>query len=364
MSPRRYQFEKLLELVGLVMRKNGISEPDSRKVADVLLASDLYGIESHGVQRLKMYLTGMQIGRINPNAKMRILKETPLSVVIDADAGLGQPVSVAAMEMAIAKAKAHGFGMAIVNNSNHYGIAGYYSMLAAKQGFFGMSMTNTEGLVVPTFGKSPMLGTNPIAATMPASPVFFHLDASTSVVTAGKMEVSAKAGKPLPEGWSVDSDGNVNTNPDVFLDIRKHKLDGGLLTLGGYGETWGGHKGFGLSLMVELLTGVMGQGNTSRHVREVPKVEKCCHMFQAIDYGMFGDKQAIEKKFSDYLQEIRASNKADGCDRIYIHGEKEVESMERVRREGVYMQPATLEEVREACVNCGLEPDALLLPVL
>lgn len=363
MPHQRFDFEKLKKLAALVMERKGISRPDSETVADVLLASDLFGIESHGVQRLKMYVTGMELGRININAKMRIVKETPLSALIDADAGMGQPVSVAAMEMAIDKASRNGFGMVIVNNSNHFGIAGYYSMLAARKGFFGMCMTNTEGLVVPTFGRSPMLGTNPIAATMPASPTFFHLDVSTSVATAGKMEVYAKAGKPLPEGWSVDSAGNVNTDAGVFLEIRKNKLDGGLLTLGGYGEIRGGHKGYGLSMLVEILTGIMGMGNTSRHVREVPRVEKCAHMFQAVDYGMFGDRQEIEDRFSRYLQEIRDSKKAEGRDRIFTHGEKEMESLERVRREGVYVQQATIEEMIEVCDGCGIDHREYLVPV-
>ena len=354
MSNHRFEYTKLKELAALVMEKSGISREDSATVAEVLLTSDLYGIESHGIQRLGMYITGMDVGRINPNAKMRIVKETPVSAVIDADAGMGQPVGVKAMSMAIEKASKTGFGMVLVNNSNHYGIAGYYSMMAAEKGMFGMSMTNTEGLVVPTFGKSPMLGTNPIAVTMPASPTPFHLDVSTSVVTAGKMEVYGRAKKPVPDGWSVNSDGLVNTDAQVFLDIRKNKLDGGLLTLGGFGETFGGHKGFGFSMLVEIMTGVMSLGNTSPHVRRVPNVEKCAHMFQAIDYGIFGDKKEIEAKLSEYMREIRDSKKADGYDRIYVHGEKEVEAKAKVLKEGVFMQESTANEVIGLCKKYGI----------
>ena len=363
MSQLRFEFNKLKELAVLIMEKNGISPADSQKVADVLLAADLFGIESHGVQRLTMYLTGMRLGRINVNAKMRILKETPLSATIDADAGIAQPVSVLAMEKAIEKAEKSGFGMVVVNNSNHYGIAGYYSMMAAKRGLFGMSMTNTEGLVVPTFGKTPMLGTNPIAISMPASPTMFHLDVSTSVVTAGKCEVYAKAKKPMPEGWSVGSDGQVNTDAAEFLAIRKEKRDGGILPLGGFGEVFGGHKGYGLSMLVEIMTGIMSLGNTSRHVREVPHIEKTAHVFQVIDYGMFGDKKAIEDKLSGFMQELRDSKKADGHDRIYVHGEKEMEAAERVMREGVYMQQATYDEVRSSAEACGIDHGKYLLPV-
>ena len=355
MAYQRFDYEKCKELAAEVMRKNGIPDADCVKVADALLASDLFGIESHGIQRLSMYVFGMEVGRINRNAKMKIVKETPCSAVIDADAGMGQPASIAGVEMAIDKASKTGFGMVIVTNSNHYGSAGYYSRLAADKGYLGVCMTNTEALVTPTFGKSPMLGTNPIGVSMPAHPTMFHFDVSTSVVTAGKMEVYAKSGKPAPEGWSVDSDGKVNTDAQTFLDIRSNKTDGGLLPLGGFGELLGGHKGYGFSLIVELMTGVLGLGDTSPHVRAVPHIERCCHMFQVIDYGMFGDKEAIERKFSEYLQEIRDSKKAEGYDRIYIHGEKEVAFKDDVLTNGVPMHDATVADIIKTCEKCGVD---------
>ena len=359
----RYEYGKLKEVVALIIEKNGFSAADGAKVAEVMLCSDLYGIESHGLQRLHLYMAGIEGGRINKNAKMRICKETPVSMTIDADAGLGQPAGIFAMEKAIEKAKTTGFGMVIVTNSNHYGISGYYSMLAAKAGLFGMSMTNTVSLVVPTHGKTPMLGTNPIAVSMPASPTIFHMDISTAVVAAGKMEVYAKAEKPLPEGWSVGSDGKVNTSAGEFLAIRRERRDGGLLPLGGVGETWGGHKGFGLSIVVELMTGIMGMATPSFFVRRTPDKELVSHVFQAIDYGMFGDRQTIEDNFSSYLQMLRDSRKADDQERIYIHGEKERESRERVLKDGVYMQPATRAEVVAACEKVGIDYEKYIVPV-
>lgn len=359
----RYDYCKLKELVALVIEKNGFTADEGAKVAEVMLCSDLYGIESHGLQRLQLYMSGIEAGRINRQAKMKILKETPVSMTIDADAGLGQPVGIFAMEKAIEKAKTVGFGMVVVNNSNHYGISGYYSRMAAKAGLFGMSMTNTVSLVVPTYGKTPMLGTNPIAVSMPATPTMFHMDISTAVVAAGKMEVYAKAKKPLPEGWSVGSDGKVNTSAQEFIDIRRDRRDGGLLPLGGVGETWGGHKGFGLSIVVELMTGIMAMSSTSRMVRRTPDKELVSHVFQAIDYGIFGDKEIIEENFSAYLQELRDSKKADDQERIFIHGEKEMEAQARVLKEGVYMQPATLKEVVDACEKVGVDHGKYILPI-
>lgn len=360
MSYARYDFEKLKQLAALAIHKNGISEEDSAMVADVLLGADLYGIESHGIQRLGLYINGMDIGRIKRDAVMKIVKETPVSAVIDAADGLAQPVSVKAMNMAIDKASKIGFGMVVVRNSNHFGSAGYYSMLAAKKGLMGMAMTNAEALVAPTFGKRGMMGTNPIAISMPAAPTVWHFDVSTSVVTAGKMEVYARSGKELPEGWAIDAAGNVNTRPETFLEIRKNKSTGGLLPLGGYGEKYGGHKGYGLSVWVELMTGIFSLGATAPDVRKVFNIEKCCHMFQAVDYGIFGDKAEIEERFSKYLRDIRASEKAEGCERIFTHGEKEREFERDILANGVPMHESTVREAIDICKKVGIEHEKYL----
>ena len=194
------------------------------------------------------------------SAMSEIVRETPVSAVIDAHDAIGQPVSVAAMQMAIDKAKKAGVGIVVVRDSNHYGIAGYYAKMAADQGLLGISMTNTEALVVPTFSKQPMMGTNPIAVSMPGTPHPFHLDMATSVVPAGKMEVYAKAGKTLPGDWLMNSDGSPSYDPNDFLRIRATKSLGGIFPVGGEGETNSGHKGYGLSLLVELFCGILSGG--------------------------------------------------------------------------------------------------------
>lgn len=360
---RRIEYNGLFKLAQAAFEKIGYCAEDAKTITDVLLMSDLMGIESHGVQRLSMYMTGMDIGRINKNAQIKVVKETPLSAVLDGDDGMGQIVGKMAMEMAIKKAKTSGMGVVLVRNSAHYGIAGYYSDMAAAQGLLGMSLTNTEALVVPTFGRTPMMGTNPIAVSMPANPTIFHLDMATSVVPAGKLEVYDKIQKPTPEGWIVSEQGATTTDAHEFIMIRKNKTDGGLLPLGGYGELHSGHKGYGMSLLVELMTGIMAGGFSSPMVRKDPKVEKCCHMFAALDYGMFDEREAVEKRFSQYLQDIRDSHKADGQDRIYIHGEKEFESKDRVLKEGVLMSNATYDEVTGICTKLGIDYSSLLKEV-
>lgn len=360
---RSFEFHKLKEMVVEIFKRYSYSDEDAKIIADVMLTSDLMGIESHGVQRLTLYPFGIKIGRIKVDAEMKILKESPTTVVIDADAGMGHLAGTKAMQMAIRKAKEMGIGMAVVRNSNHYGIAGYYSMMAAKEGLLGISMTNTQALVVPTFGKTPLLGTNPIAVTMPAEPVPFHLDMSTSVVTGGKMEVYAKNKQPVPEGWAVDSTGAVNTDAQVFVNNRG-KSSGGLLPLGGAGELYSGHKGYGLSMVVEIMTGILSTGVTSAFVRKEKNVEQCCHMFMAIDYGRFtDDKKAMEAQLSEYMEMLRSSEKVEGAERIYTHGEKEQECQERVLREGVQMNEATYQEIVNVCKERGVDYNKYLVEV-
>ena len=361
MSARKFELNSLKKLAKAIFEKQGLSPEKSADVAEVMLAADSMGIESHGIQRINVYMTGMKVGRIKPKAEISVVRETPISAMLDANDGMGQPAAIKGMNMAIEKAGKSGIGMVTVRNSNHFGIGGYYSMMAAKAGFLGVCMTNIEAMVVPTFGRHPMMGTNPIAVSMPAHPVMFHFDVSTSVVPAGKIEVYARKKQSLPEGWSVGTDGTINTDPEVFLKIRKEKTDGGLLPLGGFGSVFGGHKGYALSMLVELMTGVLADGRTSNHVREVANVDKCCHSFLAIDYGMFGDKKEVEDRMSRYLQEVRESAKAAGHDRIYTHGEAEHEAEKRIASEGVPIHETAFAEITAICDGCDVDYKSILV---
>lgn len=189
-------------------RSSVSAESEARIISDVLLLSDLYGIESHGMQRLVRYHKGIEKGMIDVHAKPEIVHETPVSAVIDAHDAMGQLVSHQAMELAIEKAKKTGMAIVSVRNSNHFGIAGYYAKMACDQGLVGMAMTNSEAIMVPTYARMAMIGSNPIALAVPAEPYPFFFDASTTVVTRGKLEVYNKMGKPLPEGWALDKDGH------------------------------------------------------------------------------------------------------------------------------------------------------------
>ena len=324
----------------------GFNEEESRQITAVLLEADLSGIESHGVQRMIRYHKEITGGMVKIDAKPEIVFETPLSAVIEGNDAMGQILGVNAMKLAIEKAKKSGFGMVTVRNSNHYGVAGYYSKMAAEEGLIGMSMTNTEAIMVPTFGKQAMLGTNPIAFAMPADPVTFSFDAATTVVPRGKLEVYVKRGNGLPIGWALDENGHDSNEPDRVLSNIINKTGGGILPLGGSGEMTSGYKGYGFAMLCEIATAILSGGTTSNYIYKTPGRSNIAQCFIAIDYGMFGDKKAIEASLSKYLDEIRNSAKADGQDRIYIQGEKEAEARVRVLKEGVYLNDKTYAEMQ------------------
>ena len=200
-----------------------------------------------------------------------------------------------------------------------------------------------------------------IAVSMPGTPHPFHLDMATSVVPAGKMEVYAKAGKTLPGDWLMNSDGSPSYDPNDFLRIRATKSLGGIFPVGGEGETNSGHKGYGLSLLVELFCGILSGGRTSNEVRVVPNVDKVCHFFMAVDYSIFGDKEQMEKRFSQYLEDIRNSALADGQTRIYTHGDKAYAHMARVAEEGVKVNDKTYDEIVKICQDLGIDPAEYLI---
>jgi len=346
MQYHHVDYAKLREFCIHVFQGYGFDETESVQITDVLLDADLSGIESHGIQRLIRYHKEITGGLVQLGAKPEVVFETPLSAVIEGNDAMGQTLSVKAMQMAIDKAKASGFGMVTVRNSNHYGIAGYYAKMAAEQGLIGMCMTNTEAIMVPTFGRQAMLGTNPIAFAMPADPTPYVFDAATTVVPRGKLEVYVKRGNGLPLGWALDENGHDSEDADRVLKNIIGKTGGGILPLGGSGEMTSGYKGYGFAMLCEIATAILSGGTTSNYIYKTPGRANIAHCFIALDYGMFGDKAEIEAKLSRFLQEVRDSDKAEGQDRVYIHGEKEAEAHERVKREGVYLNDKTYEEMR------------------
>jgi len=346
--------EKARNFCSALFRSYGFSAAESSTICDVLLRADLYGIESHGLQRLIRYHNEITSGLVDVKAKTQIVHETAVSAVIDANRTMGQLAAAAAMKTAIEKARNCGCGMVTVRNSNHFGIAGYYTEMAAAKDLIGVCMTNTEAICVPTFGSQAVTGTNPIALAMPADPLAFSYDASTTVVPRGKLEVYRKNGQPLPGQWALDKDGNPCTDASVIIDNIIAKSGGGIAPLGGIGELNGGHKGYGLGVIVDLFSAVISGGLTSNHVNRTSGLIGICHFFMAIDYGIFGDKTSIKAGMSKFLQELRDSKKAEGHSRIYTHGEKEKESMEKRAGGQIPVNEKTFREMKDIAAERGV----------
>jgi len=336
-----------------VFQKMGVTREDSRITADNLVLADLRGIHSHGVARLKRYVDGLKNGVMIARPDEKVIKETRTTAVIEAGAGLGQPVSRRAMQKAIDKAKDMGMAFVTVRNSNHYGIAGYYSMMALEQDMIGISMTNTAVLVVPTFGKDALLGTNPISVAIPtAEEKPFVLDMATSVVPRGKLEVYDRQEKPLPLGWATDTRGIPATDAGKILENFVNRAGGGLLPLGGAGEDLSGHKGYGLMLLVEILTGVLSGAAFADMV--YPKDEEgkplpanLGHFFGAMRVDYFRDIDEFKTDMDTLIRKLKDSSKAHGQSRIYIHGEKEFEKADRYREKGIPIHPKVTKIMRQ-----------------
>ncbi len=337
-----------------VMKAVGCDEKRADIVAEVLVEADMRGISSHGVARLKRYVDHIRAGLIDPRAEPVVVFETPVSIVVDGCNGVGQYISNLSMRKTVEKAKNSGICITVVRNSNHYGIAGYYAEMASKEGMIGISLTNTAPLVVPTFSKEALLGTNPIAFAFPMSKGRTLLvDMATSVVPRGKLEVRARLGKTIPEGWAVDETGRVTRDPHrVLLNVRE-KRGGGLLPLGGEGETFGGHKGYGLGVIVEILTAGLSLGSFSYET--YTNAGRISHLFAAVDISLFGDPKEIEEHVHELVKRLKSAEKAEGAERIYIHGEKEYERREESLKVGVEIDEPTVESLRKLADEIGIE---------
>ncbi len=324
--------------------KFGFSREDSEIITDVLQMSDFYGIESHGMQRLTRYDKGIQSGLIKVDAKPEIVFETPVSAVIDGHDGMGQLNGHFAMETAIRKAEDTGVAFVTVRNSNHYGIAGYYAKMACDKGMIGMSCTNSEAIMVPTNGRVAMLGSNPIAIAVPADPYPFLFDASTTVVTRGKLEMYRKAEKPIHDGWAVDKNGVPTNDPGDVLDSIKDKTGGGILPLGRDKELSGSHKGYGYGMICEIFSSILSQGLTSNHTHIGGK-GGTSHGFAVINPTIFGNPEDIKAGLSTFLEELRATPVAPGRKQVFTHGEKEHIAEPRIKAEGVPVDEKTVLEM-------------------
>lgn len=333
-----------------VFEKMGVPTEDARLCADVLLESDRRGIESHGCNRFKpIYIDRIKSGILNPVTKIDILKETPTTAVLDANDGMGMVASKKAMDMCIEKAHKYGMGMVAVRNSSHYGIAGYWTGLAAKENMIGISGTNARPSVAPTFGVENMLGTNPLTFSMPTDEPFpFTLDCATSVIQNGKIEYYARINHDTPKGLVISREGEELTDSaEILKKIRSQQA--ALAPLGGFGETTGGCKGYGYSTVVEILSAALQSGLFLKALDGKDEEGKIRpyhlgHFFIAIDTEAFMGAEAFKKTCGDILRDLRGSEKAPGQERIYTAGEKEYDVWMYRKDKGVPVTEAVQKE--------------------
>ncbi len=361
--------DDLVDYTVRVMAACGAPPEEARSVARVLVAADLRGIASHGVARLGRYVAGIRDGYIKPGARFEILEPAPAIGVIDARDGLGQVAGELAMKLAIRKARESGVGVVTVRNSNHYGIAGYYVQMAVDEGLIGLSMTNAAPLVIPTNGAEAVLGTNPIAFGAPsARGLPFLLDTATSVVPRGKLEVHDRNRQPMPVGWAADEQGYDCQNPGQVLRNLLDRVGGGILPLGGRGERFGGHKGYGLAAMVDILCGVLSGSAYGRDVDDVrrekpdgsPRGARVGHFFLALDIARFLPPEDFAARLDAFAEMLTGSRKALDQERIFLHGEKEQRRAELHARAGIPVADNVMDALRRLAAAHQVPPPVTL----
>ena len=358
MAYDRIPYESLVELSASILEK--ITYPASKAAitAWVLAEADARGVSSHGVTRLKVYRNELEAGHANPAADPEIVHETPISLVVDGHYGVGAHISKFTMEKVIEKAKANGTCFASVRNSNHFGMAGLWAEMAVKEGLMGSAFTNTIRCAVPTLGKERLLGTDPIAVGIPSDrDLPWLLDMATTTAPRGKLGVYKRRGLEMPEGWFVGESGETVTDPSEATSILADPTGkwGGLLFLGGATELMGGHKGYGLAMLVEILCGPLAGGPWTRDVFQTMDAN-VGHFLSATRLDLFGDENDIRHRVGNMLDALRSSAPSEGNERVYIHGEKEAIRREEAVAKGVQLDNATFEMLEEFAGEFGLTP--------
>ena len=352
-----FPIEVLREFSTRIFLHFGVRKADAEQAADVLASADLRGIDSHGVARLTSYFDLLSEGLINPTPKIKILRSTLSTATVDGDNGLGLVVGPQANKIAMDMAEKAGSGWVSICNTNHYGIAGYYVLQALKRDMIGWAMTNSTKLVTPLWGAERMLGTNPIAIAFPGKdepPIV--IDMATCAAAYGKIEMARRRGQPIPQGWGIDNQGRGTTNPDDIV------AGGALLPLGSDRER-GGHKGYGLAIMVDVLCGALGGANWGPFTppfalrQEIPSrsVGKGIgHFFGAMRIDGFIEADEFKRQIDDFIRTFRATKPAPGTNGPLIPGDPEREA-ERVRsKDGVPLIMPVVEELRAISKKIGI----------
>ncbi len=356
-----YTYEYLFDFTQQVFIKMGCSNEHAQMATKVFLAAELRGLASHGMIRIKDYYQLWEAKRINTKPDVRIVHETPSTAVVDGDGAIGMIAATKSMEIAIAKAEKSGTGWVSTRGSNHYGIAGYYAMMALEHDMIGMSMTNANPLVAPTGSVSRMMGTNPIAVAVPAGKYPPYVaDFATTPIARGKLAVAEKKGEKVSMGYVQDKNGNPSNDPAIL------KEGGSMLTLGGDLEH-GSHKGYCMSTIVDIFSCVLSGANFGPFcppsVAYLPVLEEKVgegtgHFFGAMRIDAWQSKDDFKNQMDKWMETYKSAVPANGLDRVLIPGEPEREKEERIRKEGIHVIPAIVQDLKEIASSLGVEFEA------
>jgi L-2-hydroxycarboxylate dehydrogenase (NAD+) len=354
----RLRADALRAFTSELFQRLGLPADDAAIASDVLVRADLRGVETHGIRNLqKNYVDHFRAGRANPRPQIRVLAESPCTALVDGDGGLGLVVGVRAMDLCIEKAKAAGVGIVVVRRSRHFGMAGYYSERCLEHGLIGVAMSdNGDACVVPTYGRQPMLNTNPLSVAAPAGEEpDFLLDMATSVVPGNRLARARERGQKIPLGWGCDQEGTPCDDPQAVLKARW------LLPLGSTPEL-SSHKGYGLGVVVDILTGVLGGGLYGNLVDRAPADEpwldrgSAAHFFLALRVDLFRPLSDFQSTMDDMLRSLKSSERASGYDRIYVHGEKEYEALQERSQHGIPYERQVIDGLNALAAEFGVDP--------
>lgn len=356
-NDQTFPVEILREFSNAVFRKMGCPEEDAQLSTEVLLSADLRGIDSHGLARLSGYVRLWEAKRINAKPSVQIVHESPSTAVVDGDSGLGLVVAPRAMKIAIEKAQTAGTGWVAVRNSNHFGIAGYHTMMALEHDMIGWAMTNASPLVSPTHSVERLLGTNPISVAVPAAkqPPFV-LDMATTTAANGKLEILQRKNKEAPLGWIQTKEGKPSSNPHEL------KEGGALIPLGSDYEH-GSHKGYGLGALVDILSAVLSGANYGPWVPPFvaflqppadPVGKGIGHFLGAMRIDAFRPANEFKQHMDNWIARFRAAKAIEGQERVLIHGDPEREMSESRKQSGIPLNPKVAEDLLELGKRFGI----------
>ena len=353
----RFPAETIHRQISEVLRAWGMPPDVVRTAADVMTETDLAGIDSHGISMLMLYEEALGLEQLNPTPTPRVVRESPVTALVDGDAGLGHVAAVVGMELAITKARSAGVGVVCVRNSTHFGAAGYYAAMASRAGLLGMVTCTTRGNpVLPTRSAVPVLGTNPIAFAAPTRRnIPFLLDMSTSTVAQNKVKVFDLQGRPLPPGWVLDERGEPVTDSALAMDLVTVRHTGGMSALGGTAEM-SSHKGYGLSVMVQILSATLAGGSFTpirKRTQGRGDPDGIGHFLMALDPTAFREEGEFEHDLDDVIDVLHAATPTNVAEPVLVAGEPEAIARAERSRTGIPVPAPLAERIRAICERAG-----------